>query len=625
MSLRSDFLANDFYPQLQGLENQSPICIDASRLVWLDVEAQDDEGHTWTFKMTSNTEQAPSAVSQHVSGKIRFRSANDKQFHADFARFERFVGHERCVDLLNNEDADDIMQGRNIYKTFGEIVDYGEKYRGVQKLVGRGSESAGRVVFPYTAETWLDTPVSDCFCQVAGIFVNCMTDRVDSEMFIATGAEQWIRSPKLKTDTSRPDTWDVYATHQKRDKAWVSDVFIFDPRDGSLLEVILGINYQKLPKQTMTKLLVRLTPGAESTAAAGPSAAALISAPAASVSAPKAAEPSGGKKKKTKKVKRTVKVKKSGGSGGSGGSGMLNNVKGVLAGLTGLEVPEIKDDADLAEIGMDSLMGMEMARDIETAFDCTLDMERLADVTTLPQLMEVISLALGIEGGSAGGEEEVEEEIEEEVEVTDDEDDAAEPAAEATKTKGITAETDLAPEKELNLPRDSVLKAFGESKALTDKFIEDCRCADYMDTVLPRQTQFCVALALEAFEKLGCSVKTAKPGEKLDRIPHIPNLQRLANYLYKMLEKEARLIDIFDSEIIRTGVSAPSKSSSELLQGLLRDYPDHSWANKLCFLTGSNLAEVLTGEVDGIKLIWRVSPEHPVYPPDGGFPVANDR
>ena len=32
------------------------------------------------------------------------------------------------------------------HKTFAEIVDYGESYRGVQRIVGPGDESAGRVV-----------------------------------------------------------------------------------------------------------------------------------------------------------------------------------------------------------------------------------------------------------------------------------------------------------------------------------------------------------------------------------------------------------------------------------------------------------------------------------------------
>lgn len=125
-----------------------------------------------------------------------------------------------------------------------------------------------------------------------------------------------------------------------------------------------------------------------------------------------------------------------------------------------------------------------------------------------------------------------------------------------------------------------------------------------MDIVLPKQTKFCVALVLEAFEKLGCSVRTAIPGQKLERVPHVPKLRKLADYLYKMLEQEARLIDMCGSAIIRTNVTAPPKSAHDLLQDLLGNYPDHVWAHKLTYLTGSKMAEILTGEVDGIKLIF---------------------
>lgn len=483
MSLRTDFLPSDVYPQLQGLENQSPICIDPFRLVWLDVEARDADCHTWVWKMVSHTAQAPSATTLHVSGTILFRSVQDKQFHLDFAKFERFVGHQRCLALLNNDSGAEVIQGRNIYRIFAEIVDYGERFRGVQKLVGRGNESAGRVVKPYTAETWLGTLVSDCFCQVAGIFVNCMTDRADTDMFIATGAEQWVRSPKLRTGDSRPEVWDVYATHQQRDKAWVSDIFIFDPRDGTLLEVILGINYQRVSKQSMSRLLSRLTHQvANGPQAAAPSAPMDMVAPAAVTHPPpsQAADIMKPKKPKVKKVKKTS----------STSPDILGMVKGVLAMLTGLEPHEIRDDVDLIDIGLDSLMGMEMAREIETAFKCSLDMEKLADVTTLPGLMDCIYSALGpIENSGAVEEEEQEEEgkggedeLEEQTKTRQPEQNGAgivlsdENAglptglSETHKVNGYAPHTydvlpdgvaPSIPEKDLALPRELILKAFG--------------------------------------------------------------------------------------------------------------------------------------------------------------------
>ncbi|KAL5333395.1 hypothetical protein BJX70DRAFT_406246 [Aspergillus crustosus] len=697
--LRPDLAAAKFEPQLCGLENQAPVCVDSSRQVWLDVEA-DASGHLWAWKIVSNGAGGPGAsnINTHVSGKILFRSIDDKQFHLEFSRFERLINHDRCKQLLNNDAAADIIQGRNIYQAFAPVVDYGEIYRGVQKLVGKGTESAGRVAKPYKGETWLDTPVSDCFCQVAGIFVNCMTDHEPTDMFIATGAELWIRSPKLHEGVARPEIWDVYATHRSLDKAWVSDVFIFDPRNGALLEVIMGINYQKIPRLSMSRLLARLTPGVNSKTAA-------TTAPAASVAVPiDAPKTTVSAVKTVKKVKKMVKRVKKASTGASHGNITLA-IREVLADLVGLELDEIPENAELADIGVDSLLGMEMAREIELKFKCTLDMDRLVDVTDIPSLLAVVNLALGdaATGGSAVEEYEeveveVEVEVEEEVEVPQEDIEVkhdnvevkqvavapsapranvtayladllgiaegdveppmllldlgidsllstevrhdvlekfgkeisehvaieeltvealdtlingatpvavAETPTPTLKTNGVHAiHTNGVASGVLELSHETVMTAFGEAKKKTDDFIAEYRCADYMEQVLPKQTAFCIALVVEAFEKLGCFIKKATPGQILPRIPHTPKLARLADYLYRMLEKEARLIDIDGATITRTAVTVPSKSAADQLKDLLRDFPDHTWANKLTYLTGCKMAECLTGEQDGIKLIF---------------------
>lgn len=141
-SLRPDLSDSKCLPRLQDVENQSPICVDPSRSVWIDLEAKDG-GHAWSFKMLS-TNNGP-ASTLHASGSVTLQATSDPQYHAEFSRYERLVGHRRCLDVLNTPHADDIIQGRNIYKSFADVVDYGTAYRGLQKLVGKGSESAGRV------------------------------------------------------------------------------------------------------------------------------------------------------------------------------------------------------------------------------------------------------------------------------------------------------------------------------------------------------------------------------------------------------------------------------------------------------------------------------------------------
>ena len=607
--LRPDLAASRLEPQVQGIENQSPICIDPARLLWLEMESL--ESHHWSFKVFSNDPHKGPATTSHTTGKISFRSTEDLHFQLEFARYGRLVGHQRCLDVLNSSRADDIIQGRNIYKTFGEIVDYGKEYRGLQKLVGQGNESAGHVVKAYNPSTWLDAHLSDCFCQVGGIWVNCMTDRSSTDMYIANGIEQWIRSPKLHQEDPRPKSWDVFAYHHvPSEKAYLTDIFIFNATTGALMELILGISYVKISKSSMSALLSRLTARIPNAMASPSKHANVVMPEIENLQAPTSQPPGSVQARKPKKEKKQPSPRD-----------ITIKVKGILAELSGLEVEEIKDDSELADIGIDSLMGMELARELEGTFKCTLPEEQLVEVTDLPGLMRCIQLVLGPAGHA---EAEIEDDSDEDGQNIDGQS-ISTPSSSGTAITSMAEEesgleggsssleadkTVLAPidmplvNGDLKLPSSTVLEAFGETKLLTDQFIADYRCANYVEDVMPKQTELCIALTVEAFERLGCPIRTAEPGQKLTRVPHLPEHRSLVDYLYLMLEKEAQIVKVDESLITRTAVPTPARSSKDLLQDLLKDFPDHSTANKLTHYAGANLAMVLSGKSDGIKLIF---------------------
>ena len=285
------------------------------------------------------------------------------------------------MNLLNSNDADDVMKSRNIDKTFADVVDYGDIYRGVRKVVGKDDESAGTVVKLYTGESWLDTPLCDSFCQVAGTFVNCMTDRSDKDCWISNRIEQLIRSPKLRAGDSLPEVWHVFALyHRPSDKVFVSDVFVFDPRNGALLGVILGIQYQRVSKAALGKVLSRFTPDVKKSEPAGHSASAKLKT---------AAPPPPAKTSRLEKPPAPEKPLR---------PDLSDKVRILLANVFGVEPSEIKGSTGLVDIGIDSLMGMELAREIETVFKCTLDTSELMLLTDFESLIKCIQSALGLLG-----------------------------------------------------------------------------------------------------------------------------------------------------------------------------------------------------------------------------------
>jgi acyl transferase domain-containing protein len=95
--IRPDLGTSKLEPQLRGVENHSPI---------------------WVYPLASGmdrtNEKTQSGKMLCTIGKIAFYSVDDPSLGLEFARFERLIGHERCVDMLNSGDVDRILQQRNI-------------------------------------------------------------------------------------------------------------------------------------------------------------------------------------------------------------------------------------------------------------------------------------------------------------------------------------------------------------------------------------------------------------------------------------------------------------------------------------------------------------------------------
>ena len=603
--VRADAAATKLEPQIHSVENQSPICVNPARSVWIELDEDSEAGPlTWKFQVFSDDTQKGTAKMIHTTGKVIFHSTDDLKFKLEFTRFERLIGHQRCLELLRSSEAEDIIQGRNIYRTFAEIVDYGEEYRGLQKLVGCGNESAGYVVKKYDPETWLDACLADSFCQTGGIWVNCMTDRSPTDMFIANGIEQWVRTPELRQNDPRANAFHVFATHHRpSDREFLTDIFVYNADTGALVEIILGISYVKVSKASMSKLLSRLT--AEdmqktasdilnsSDSAQAESSTAL---PLRSLSPQIGMQDMGKKDPKPHRSKTQRPL-----------DDIASKVKAILADLSGLELNEIKDNSDLADLGIDSLMGMEMAHEIEAVLQITLPEDELISVTDMPSLMKCVRGAVSCGLSSPGEIEESEGEGSEDDNSKSDRPSAFTPSeADETDASSVVVEPGISDthQDDLELPPAAVMEAFKETKSLTDKRIAEYEQTNYVSTVMPLQTQMCISLTLDAFEQLGCPLRDAKAGQKFARISHPKEHRRLVDYLYRMLDKEARLIDVIDDSVMRTTSPSSSKSSDEIYQELLSRFPDQDSANKLTFYTGSNLAQVIRSKTDGIKLIF---------------------
>ncbi|KAJ5675034.1 Male sterility NAD-binding [Penicillium maclennaniae] len=412
-SLNPEWRPNGFSPIVRDMLSHSPICADSTRDYYIDLEPLNKNETEWHW--TIHSVGTSPADDKHAEGRINMCSPSDPAALQEFERWERVVTHAQCQAVLAlgpNDEGVEALQGRNVYRAFGEVVEFGSVYHGVRYVVGRDNgDSAGVVHKRHAGDTWLDVPKADSYGQVAGMYVNLLTDIPSSDMFVATGLELVMRSPKSRTlndgHEHGPGVWHVLARHARRnEKAYVTDVFIFDASTGALSEVILGLKYVRIPKATMSKVLARVTIDKSflrSTAASLPPSA----QPLATLDRPMNAA---GPNSKSAPLQSRPKAKKTKTKPASEPRDIANEVRDVVASVSGIEPSEMSLDSEMADLGIDSLMAMELAREIENTFHCTLDRTETMVATTLREFVACVSNALARAGGEKDFQEQGEEE-----------------------------------------------------------------------------------------------------------------------------------------------------------------------------------------------------------------------
>ena len=133
----------NLHPQIYNVVNHLPIFMGMSRIILLDFERHGT--NSWNFEFISKSEGGNETV--NMSGQLYFQLPDEPRFCFEFSRLERLVTHERCLRAMeSSDDAEEVIQGQSIYKVVWDTINYGAQFRGLQKLVGRPKESAGKVV-----------------------------------------------------------------------------------------------------------------------------------------------------------------------------------------------------------------------------------------------------------------------------------------------------------------------------------------------------------------------------------------------------------------------------------------------------------------------------------------------
>ena len=246
-------------------------------------------------------------------------------------------------------------------------------------------------------------------------------------------------------------------------------------------------------------------------------------------------------------------------------------------------------ETNLADQGLDSLLSIELASDIKESFGAVIDMSQLDGESTFGDLFDMV---LSQNTSSAPA-------MSDRVQSV--------PSTLSTANSGTSLSSVQPPQTASSTHSASLVhaqQAFEQIRYDYDKFTQQTGFADFWKQVYPTQARLVLAYVVEAFATLGCPIASLKAGERVPPVKTLPQHALLLSQLNEILQ-DARLISLNGVDILRSDVSVDSTPSSVIYEQILPAFPQHASEHKLLHITGSKLAQCLTGTADPLQLLFR--------------------
>ncbi|KAL4757809.1 uncharacterized protein BDW70DRAFT_171009 [Aspergillus foveolatus] len=224
----------------------------------------------------------------------------------------------------------------------------------------------------------------------------------------------------------------------------------------------------------------------------------------------------------------------------------------------------IEASNNLADLGLDSILSIELANDIKKIFNCDVDMSQLNMDSTFADLVALVpALDIGQSLSSL-------------------------PASLTTQGSDI----------------ENAQHAFEQIRFDYDIYTKETAFYEFWKRVYPAQSRLVLAYTVEAFAQLGCDLSVMQPGDRLPKMNYLPAHEKLVQQLYNIL-RDGMLVATSDSGLVRSDKPVDLTSSTRLLEEINTKAPQHASEHGLLHITASKLADCLTGAADPLNLLFR--------------------
>ncbi|KAH7044065.1 hypothetical protein B0J12DRAFT_578190 [Macrophomina phaseolina] len=607
-------------PHFEQVQLHAPLGIDPRRRIRLRLHKHNTSAWEFVFDSQAPALDGGQTFQLQASGIIKSQEQDRAVAGPYRPLLRRLIDHERCRVLLEDSGAS-VVQGAFVKNILGRVASYEDSYFGIRSITSKGHEAVGVVDVPEIAhqrcaETRVNPPLLDNFMLVAEMHAGNLDACGSDQMYVCNGFDALVPH---SNDGSLRGPFTVYSKLEREsDRVFVGDVFVLTGGQKTLSLAILGARFSKVPVRSLQRALEAAngSPNVRTAEALDHSAVAIEARDSALTSPPirPHAPPSSD-------AVSTISLNEHGMTAGR----LCQEIHSRLSGVPQLSPhdtdrssdlsagqppstpkastqeqehfivelskllaehlncsPDIPPETPLALMGLDSLLAIQLASDMESRFGKKSSPMNIDENTTFSDLCRVLS------GADLPGF----------------------PRTSDNRRSEEGGVGHVGPEKSeasFFREREDVIKLeFDRAKQRYGLFSEQAGLAGFYARVYPRQVALVLAYIVEAFRTLGCDVATLRAGERLPPIPHEPRYEKLVRRYLQLLE-DAGLITSSGEHPpahLRTAKALEHAESSRLHRAILADFPAYRPDHRLLQLTGPRLADCVSGKVDPLQLLF---------------------
>ena len=575
----------------ENLTFEAPLGVDHGRDVTVALK-KDNSKEAWSFvaKSVSKADPKPKPT-LHAKGSFGFDSS------ARLDRYDRLMTSR--IAHLKEQPGTENLKSKRAYELFSRIVCYAELLKGISSITMGQSEALAMIDVPFHGESnessakgICDTVALDTFIQVAGLLINSSDQCAGDQVFVATGVENFSVTPAC--DFNKCKSWIVFAMFTPvGDGKAVGDVFILT-KDNVLVLTIMGVQFTKLPITRLGKLLDSANPKPRDAPVVKPVQ------PQFTDSTPDSP---------TQRQSDSDSDEDGLRSGASSNTSVdsdeetvdddtaVKTLKTLIASYVGMAENAISDDANIADLGVDSLAATELADEVSNTFSKDIAGDEI-QMMTFGELCQKVAPEKSKRPSKVS-----------KSAPTSGQDGGRPPPSslptkvEESKATPKAMSTAAPAESDTTVVRLDPIQVLRDCDRMFESSADKHGFTNYWDLVAPKQNELVLTYIGEEFRKLNVDLWAAKAGTILPSIEYLPKHAQVVQRLWDILADHG-IAYCYDSKMIRSSKPLPTISSTDLLSEIITSFPKYANENRLMSVTAPHFADGLVGKTDHINLLF---------------------